>query len=141
MKKFTTIAAILLASLAITGRASAQDHAVKADIPFGFYVGNTWAPPGTYIVSSDAANRDMITLRSAQSKLALMSIGNDADNASHKSALVFTKYGEQYFLHEVLSSTTAMNVELGKSKREKHASETREQANAGTPTNIYLALR
>lgn len=140
MKKFTTIAAILLASLVVTGRASAQDHAVKADIPFGFYVGNTWAPPGTYIVSSDVSNHDMINIRSAQNKLSVLSIGNDADNASHKSALVFKKYGEQYFLHEVLSSTTAMNVELGRSKREKRA-ETREQADAGTPTDIYLALR
>jgi hypothetical protein len=140
MKKFTAIAAILLASLAIAGKASAQDHAVKADVPFGFYVGNTWAPPGTYIVSSEVSNHDMITIRSAQTRVSLMGIGNDADNASHKSALVFTKIGDQYFLHEVLSSTTAMNVELGKSKKEKYAM-THERADAGTPTDIYLALR
>jgi hypothetical protein len=140
MKKFTMISAILLASFAITAQASAQDHAVKADVPFGFYIGNTWAPPGTYIVSSEVANHDTIAIRSAQSKLAVLSVGNDAENASHKSALVFRKIGEQYFLHEVLSSTTAMNVSLGKSKREKSA-ESRERADAGTPTDIYLALR
>jgi aspartokinase len=139
MKKVTAISAILLASLAIS-TAAAQDHKLKADVPFGFYVGNTWAPPGTYIVSSDVSNRDMITIRSAQTKLAVISIGNDAENRSHRGALVFTKYGEQYFLHEVLSPTTAMNVELGKSKREKNAL-SHERADAGTPTNIYLALR
>ena len=54
MKRITSIALCVLASLAAAGSASAQDHAVKATVPFGFYVGNKWLPSGTYELTSDS---------------------------------------------------------------------------------------
>ena len=38
-----------------------------------------------------------------------------------RGKLVFTKYGDQYFLHEILCSACGMNVALPSSKHEKLA--------------------
>jgi hypothetical protein len=67
MKKMTTIAAILLASLAAAGSASAQDHSAKANIPFGFYVDSKWVPAGAYTLTSDVKSPDIINIRNEDS--------------------------------------------------------------------------
>ena len=55
MKPITVIAfaVCLLASFAVVGTVSAQDHAAKATVPFGFNVGDKWVPAGTYTITSE----------------------------------------------------------------------------------------
>ena len=139
MKKITSIAAILLASLAAVGSASAQDHEAKANIPFGFYVDSKWVPAGTYILTSDAMNPDVIQIRSESSSVDVLNVGHEVDGKPGANTLVFRKYGDKYFLGEILCSSTNMHVAFNPSKREKAART--EQASMGTPTNIYLALK
>jgi hypothetical protein len=43
------------------------------------------------------------------------------DKESYGGELVFAKYGNQYFLHEVLCSALSMNVALPTSRLEKRA--------------------
>jgi hypothetical protein len=43
-----------------------------------------------------------------------------ADSTTYRE-VVFTKYGNQYFLHEVLCGALSMNVEIPKSRLEKRA--------------------
>jgi hypothetical protein len=139
MKQITAIAAILLASLAAAGTASAQDHAAKAKIPFGFYVGNKWVPAGEYRMTSDAGNPSAITIRNTDSSVALMASARADERQPGAHTLVFTKYGDQYFLHEILCSSCGMNVAFSDSKQEKLA-RTRE-ASIAAPTDVYLALK
>jgi len=141
MKRITgiAIAVCLLASLAAAGSASAQDHAARANVPFGFNVGNTWLPAGTYTMSSESRSSNVITIRSGDRKISLLSLARPSDQRSAASKLVFKKYGEQYFLHEIACTACGMNVALPGSKRERQA-QTRE-ASLPSTTDVYLALK
>ena len=138
MKRITAITMCLLASLAAVGSASAQDNQTKATIPFDFYVGNTWLPAGTYVMSSDSTSTEVVKILSADKKndIAVLTLPDEARAANGE--LVFHKIGDQYFLHEILCSAGHMNVQFPASKTEKRA-ETRE-ASAAPESNVYLAL-
>lgn len=138
MKKLTAIAAILLASLAAAGTASAQDHAAKATIPFGFYIDSQWVPAGTYTMSSSVSNPDVISIRNESSSVALINVGHQVDRQSDANTLVFRKYGDKYFLGQILCAHGNMNVGFNPSKREKAART--QEASLGAPTQIYLAM-
>jgi hypothetical protein len=140
MKRIASIALFVLASLATAGSASAQDHAVKATVPFGFYVGNKWLPSGTYEMTSDSRDPDIIKILNASGVVEMLSLAENDDHRSKTGTLVFKKYGDQYFLHEILSSAGHMNVSFHNSKREKWA-QTHETAIVAAPSTVYLALK
>jgi len=137
MKRNIAILVGLLASLAVVS-ASAQDHAAKATVPFGFYVGNTWMPAGTYRMTSQAESPNIISIRNAQTNESLLSLTQLSDKQPGANRLEFKKYGDRYFLHQILSSS-GMNVQFAPSRKERLA-ETRE-ANVAPPSTVYLALR
>jgi hypothetical protein len=141
MKHITVfaIAVGLLASFAATGTVSAQDHAATATVPFNFNVGDRWVPAGTYIMTSNMSNPKVIFIRSKDGKVALLSVTQSEFRRSDAGRLVFTKYGDQYFLHEILCSRCGMNVAFPGSKHEKLA-RTRLEAGLLSPTDVYLAL-
>ena len=141
MKHITVfaIAVCLLAGFAVTGTVSAQDHAATATVPFNFNVGDRWVPAGTYIMSSDTRNPKVIVIRSKDGKINLLSITQSEDRRSDASKLVFAKYGDQYFLHEILCSRCGMNVAFPGSKHEKLA-RTRLEAGLMGPSDVYLAV-
>lgn len=139
MRKITAIAAILLASLATAGSASAQDHAARANIPFGFYVQDKWVPAGTYTLTSDSRSPDNIAIRNGESTVSLLSVGYKEDQQPGSHVLVFDRIGDKHFLREVLCSACSMNVGFSQSKREK-AERTREASN-GSVSTVYFALK
>jgi hypothetical protein len=138
--KVFVIAVCLLASFAATGTVSAQDHGATATVPFNFNVGDTWVPAGTYIMTSDMSNPKVILIRSKDGKITLLSVTQSEDRRSDAARLVFKKYGDQYFLHEILCSRCGMNVAFHGSRHEKLA-RTRLEAGLLRPTEEYLALR
>lgn len=142
MKHITVFAfaVCLLSSFAIAGTASAQDHAARATVPFNFNVGDKWVPAGTYIITEDDLHPEEIVIRSEDSKVALVSLARSDDGRPGPGKLVFMKYGDQYFLHEVLCSVCGMNVAFPDSKHEK-LTRTRFEAGLLSPTDVYLALK
>ena len=142
MKHITVfvIAVCLLASFAASSTVSAQVHAATATVPFNFNVGDRWVPAGTYIMTSDMSNPKVIFIRSKDGKTTLLSVTQSEDRGSDAGKLVFTKYGDQYFLHEILCSLCGMNVAFPGSKHEKLA-RTRLEAGLLNPTDVYLALK
>ena len=134
------IAGCLLASFGAVGTVSAQDHTARANIPFNFNVGDKWVPAGSYIITSDMLHPDVIFIRSKDGKIDLLSVTHKDDQVGTADNLVFTKYGDQYFLHEILCSHCGMDVELPGSKHEKLA-RTRLEAGLLSPTDVYLALK
>ena len=139
MKKITAIAAILLASLATAGSASAQDHAAKANIPFGFYVQDKWVPAGTYTLTADSRSPDIIAIHNGDSSVSLLSVGNKEDQQPGSHVLVFDRLGDKRFLREIRCSACSLSVGFTQSKREK-AERTQEAANSPVST-VYLALK
>lgn len=116
MKRIIAIALFAASSLAAAGNLSAQDHMVKANIPFDFTVSDKVLPAGTYTISSLSPNA--IQVRNANGHVAELSIVRDDDKRSTTPVLVFQRYGNQYFLHEILA-TNALNVAVPRSKREQ----------------------
>lgn len=139
MKRISVIAIALLASLAAAGSASAQIPGAKANIPFGFYVGDKWLPAGTYTMSADDNSSGVISIENADKSKGVLSLVQEDGNAGTKNVVVFKKYGDRYFLTEILCANGGLNVALPESKRQTEAQN--HEADLGTPTSVYLALK
>jgi hypothetical protein len=119
MKRITVLA-LLTAALISIGSACAHGQAPAFKVPFDFTVGNRVLPAGTYQVSYASENGILIRSKGERSHAALTTT-YPADPSTGVGKLIFTKYGNQYFLHEVLCSDVSMNVEIPKSALEKRA--------------------
>ena len=119
MKRITVLA-FLTAALISMGSACAHAQAPRFTVPFGFAVGNQVLPAGTYRVSYDAT-KTAILIRSQDERSHALTTTYLADPSTSDGEVVFTKYGNQYFLHEVLCGAVSMHVALPASKPEKRA--------------------
>jgi hypothetical protein len=129
MKRIIAIALFALATL-VAGTAVAQNRAVKANVPFDFTVGNAHVPAGTYTISS-TGSQSIIDLRNESGKVHIFGAGYGDGKSSETSKLVFDKYGDQYFLREVVCAHGEMSLELPVSKAEKRV----QQLQASIPQN------
>lgn len=129
---FMTKTALLLATLAITGLLTlsplcAQVRTTEFSVPYQFHAGNTILPAGDYRVSIDAGlRRGMITLATADLSSALVLLPQSestGENAPVEAtvALVFHRYGDDYFLRQVRHHGTGQALNLHESKAEKAA--------------------
>jgi hypothetical protein len=119
------------------GSISAQEQAVKANVPFDFTVGDKLLPAGHYTIS--LANANVIKIQNSEQRVTILTMATADGNESNTGKLVFNKYGDQYFLREILCSQAAMNMAVPASKQEKRVRT--QQASLSTPgQQIYLAL-
>jgi hypothetical protein len=137
MKRIFAIALFAASSLAVVGNLSAQDHRVNATIPFDFTLNKKVLPAGSYIISSLSANA--VEVRNVNGHIAELSAVRSGDKQSTNPVLVFQKYGNQYFLSEVLGPSSALNVVVPRSKREQRVR--REEATLQESSQILIALR
>jgi hypothetical protein len=122
MKRATVLAylAATLISMIPMGSACARAQAPAFKVPFDFTVGNLVLPAGTYQISY-YATKSAIMIRSEDGRFHAFTTTYPADPSISDSEAVFTKHGNQYFLHEVLCGAVSMNVALPTSKLEKRA--------------------
>lgn len=96
---------------------------LKADIPFGFSVGDTLLPPGEYDVRK-IDQTDFLFIRQADGQhpvLRLVLPAGGGERAA-RNELVFRRYGDnRYFLGEVRQAGQLRTAWLPKSKTEKEA--------------------
>ena len=116
MKQITALALFSIAGFVSIGQAMAQDHAVQATIPFEFRAGNKVLPAGTYTIATGTDNLIVIT---KHNQPAVVTVASRDGRESRKQELVFDKYGDRYFLREILCQSAGMNLELPPSKVEK----------------------
>ena len=119
MKRITALA-FLTAALISMGSACAHAQASAFTVPFDFTVGNQVFPAGTYQVSY-YATKNAILIRGEDDRFHAYTAIHPADPSTRDSEVVFTKYGNRYFLHEVLCGALSMHVALPASKPEKRA--------------------
>lgn len=76
---------------------------VVAQVPFEFVVGNKIVPAGECIVQSNTAAGAMILVRNPSARVDVFSLASTVETgkAAGDSALIFRKYGNQYFLAAV----------------------------------------
>lgn len=119
MKRTIAIALFILSTLGAGVDALAQEHGLKANIPFVFAVGDQVLPAGTYTITSPSHGIVFIRSTDLQFK-AMTTAAHENRESGGRSKLVFNKYGDQYFLHQILCPTSvAMNVDIPTSNREK----------------------
>jgi hypothetical protein len=135
MKRITALA-FLAATLISMGSACAHAQAPGFKVPFDFTVGSQVFPAGTYQVSYVTENA--ILIRSQDDRFYALTTTYPADPSTSGGKVVFTKYGNQYFLHEVLCSALSMNVAIPRSRLEKRA---RIQEAQLPPSETVAALR
>lgn len=139
MKRITAIA-FALAALVTAGSAMAQEHAVKATVPFDFTVGNAHVPAGTYTIWSAGSSGNLIEVRNDNGKATIFGTAYAAGKSSQTGKLVFDKYGDRYFLHDILCSTVSMNLELPVSKAEKSAQSQQASLQSENKDQVFIAL-
>jgi len=111
-----TLSVIITLSVAVLAGLSRN---LKADIPFDFTVGGKTLPAGQYTVSSSGPSNALM-IRSWETKQSAFAITHECKAAADgKPRLIFHRYGDQYFLAQVLSDTSGN--ELAKSKAEREA--------------------
>lgn len=120
MKRITVAALYTLAGVLGVGTAFAQNHEVRATVPFNFAVGNKVLPAGNYSITSISDSAIEIWNRQRNASV-LTQTFPDSNRASKGAKLVFRKYAGQYFLREILCESAEMNVGLPARKIEKRS--------------------
>jgi hypothetical protein len=128
--QFMTNKALLLAAIAgllTLSPLSAQMRTTEFSVPYQFHAGNTVLPAGDYRVSIDAGIRpnlitlDATDLSGALALLAQPAVISDGAAVEATVALVFHKYGDEYFLRQVRHNGIRQTLNLHETKAEKAA--------------------
>ena len=130
--------ALAIGSLASTQFASAQSPTTLAEvtIPFDFQTPSQILPAGKYRVVRESSN--LLLLRGPNSKGGFV-ITHDAmrRQAPTHGAIVFDRYGDKYYLHQVWTAGQSTGLECMKSRAEKASMVA---MNNEAPTAVELAL-
>ncbi len=111
-----TLSVIATLSIAVF---AALNNKLEANIPFDFMVNGKTLPAGHYTVEPGSA-QNALTIRSWETKQAAAAITQRLEvGAGSKPQLIFRRYGNQYFLAQVIGD--ASGSELPKSKAEREA--------------------
>lgn len=116
MKPITALA-FLAATLISMSSVCAHGQAAEFNVPFDFTVSHQVLPAGTYRVSYAAKND--ILIRSEGGRFNAISLTFATGGQSTGGEVVFTRYGNRYFLHQVLFRNADMNAELPISRLEQ----------------------
>jgi len=145
MKKlFSVIAMGCFLSLLLVGSVHAQmpGTEIRASIPFDFTVRGKTLPAGEYTltrIGDEPANLLMRNIRGRHENVVFDTEPADVHRIPRRNVLVFNKYGDNYFLEEVVTA----GDETGRELIPSHAERTlrREMAkNQLAPETVMVAL-
>jgi hypothetical protein len=117
----TTMFVILAALSVISASLMAQSRsAVKMKIPFSFVAGEKAFPAGEYTVQTGGSVPNTVWIRSqdASKNLVLLSHAALAHQPAGESWLRFNRYGDRYFLSQILIAGDGTGQELTPSRAE-----------------------
>jgi hypothetical protein len=140
MKNLTAIALFVAAGFVTAGSALAQDHKVTATVPFNFTVNGRTLPAGNYTIGNDANSPRVLTISDRKDGVAIMAITIPDAGYAADNKLVFHRYGNQYFLSQVRTSTSNMSCHLATSKQEKWAKGQTQEASLPANNEVLIAL-
>jgi len=133
MKRNFAIALIALSTLAGAGKALAQHQAVQATVPFEFTVGGKLLPADTYTISSSSG---VIVVRSVDGHFTSITTSSYDGREVKGGKLIFAKYGDRYFLHEVVCPAASIHANIPASKLEKRIQVQEAMVGGGEPVLI-----
>lgn len=121
MKYAKWMLALTLSTLPILAAAQIGNNGtILANVPFEFTVANHQVPAGQWLVRSDAMLPSPLIIENIRAKLSLFVPASPTSNktAANNYALVFHKYGRQYFLVEIRQAGSTRGYQLRESKAE-----------------------
>ena len=140
MKRITATALLAIANLAMAGTSFAQTNGVQAKVPFDFTVGNKVLPAGTYQIKTQTESGMVIAIRNRDKPIVMLTtVDQDGTGSKDGGKLIFHKYGDQYFLREILCDSAGMNVALHPSKAEERVR--LQQAMVHPSGEVFIAAR
>lgn len=143
---FTAIVATAFLALAITSPAYAQlpGTAMRAYIPFEFSVNGKTLPAGNYELKRINDEPEGLIIRSLDNKhdhAVFETESLQQNQLPRHDAIVFDRYGESYFLSEVLVGGMETSRRLAPSHAEKQLRRELEAArNNAQPETVNIAL-
>jgi hypothetical protein len=140
MKRTIATAALFVASLFTTAGIWAQAQGVKANVPWGFTINDSYVPAGTYTISPLPTDHLMLEVSNREHKVDILSMALDGSRTRKDNVLVFHKYGDQYFLTEIRSTAGSMELSFPTSKAEKRARTQTQEAGIPAGSDVVLAL-
>jgi len=136
MKRIAALVVFALATLGIVSSAKAQDQQIRVTIPFDFTFGRVLLPAGDYTINSP--NQITVVIDNGKQNVAVLRSALADDDQTGVDKLVFQKYGDQYFLRQILCSTVHLNLQFPASKLEKKAQ--LQQATLERNDRVFIAL-
>ncbi len=129
-------------ALAAAAPARAQSvHEQTASVPFSFSVGDQSFPVGLYRVRqlNPASDRVALEIRSADGRTGKVTLTSFVRNGktTEKARLVFTRYGDHYFLAEVWTPALDAGLALPTSRSERTLAR---KAGERAPERMAVAL-
>ena len=111
----------LFVTLAAVSAYAQSDMRLNVNIPFEFSITNHVLPAGEYTVSQLPQNgQKILVIRSVDCSLheMFLTLSTQARTTPNQSALVFHRYGDQYFLSKVWTGGNDRGHELGETRAE-----------------------
>ena len=144
MKKLYVSIFLLFGLYAILAAAPARAQGVReqtASIPFSFNVGDKTFPAGLYRVRqlNPALDRAALEIKSEDGRMSKVTLTRPvrARRTTEEARLVFTRYGEQYFLAQVWTQAQDDGLALPTSRSERTLAR---QAGERAPERMSIAL-
>jgi hypothetical protein len=121
--KMGLLAAMMIIAASVSANAQSLNYRLTANIPFDFSVGGQKLPAGKYWINrAQPSNGDLvIQIRSmdGHSNATRLTIPKSGFDPVQTSALVFNRYGDEYFLSEIWVAGGVTGRELTKSRAER----------------------
>ena len=143
---FTAIVATAFLALTITAPARAQlpGTAMRADIPFDFIVNGKTLPAGNYEVKRLNDEPEGLIIRSVDNKhdhAVFETESTQQNRMPRHDQIVFDRYGDTYFLSEVLTGGMETGRRLAPTRAERELKrETEMASNNAQPQTVSIAL-
>ena len=114
---------LILMFVGLTGLAQAQmDTRINAQVPFSFVANGKTMPAGECTIAVVVNGRTFLSISSGERHTIAYPIRDESPNARRETALVFHRYGDQYFLVAVKhEGGTGYQLPAGRLERELQA--------------------
>jgi hypothetical protein len=134
------IGVLAIGAFASASPAVAQEPAVQVTVPFAFHNGSQLLPAGTYRI--DLNSEHVMILRGTDANAAgvAMTLPEQRSKEIARGKVVFDKYGDHYYIHEVWLPNSTEGRECVTSRAEKRDKELQLAQNITAPSNVEVAL-
>jgi hypothetical protein len=123
----------------VAAPARAQGVETVTNVPFAFTVGDTNLPRDHYRISPIRGQSGVFMVRGQRHGVVLMSMTDRSNDREPAPRLTFRRYGDQYFLGEVLLGDGTI-LHLAQSRAERKAAES-VAAQAAPSSTVVIASR